>query len=157
MGIYKDYKDSKDPKDSKGRENVDKECKNCQTLISTLKQSMEIIKALQRQPINNPVQQTKPHLQYKQNSNEIKKRVGVEITELQPCILCKGSHGLYNCPKIDDVKIGTLKMPPNICYQHCNIKSSRCQNPCKSKITYTKQNGDKNEIDVLCSIHGKYQ
>ena len=167
------YKDSnnfiENPKDSKGRENVDiqNECKNCQTLLSTLKVSNKIIQeynsklkqinALQRQPpINNPVQQTKPHLQYKQNSNGIKKRVEVKIKELEPCILCKGDHGLWNCPKIDDVKRGTLKMPPNICYQHCNIRSSRCQNPCKGKLTFTKQNGDTNEIDVLCSIHGKY-
>ena len=81
--IYKDYKDSKDPKDSKGRENVDKkECKNCQTLISTLKLIQENdSNAFQKQPYaNNPIQQSKPHHQYKQNSNEIKKRVGVEIT-----------------------------------------------------------------------------
>merc|ERR1712055_1223977 len=112
MGKLNDRKDSKGhPSEKKGRENVDintefLQYKKCPTLLSTLKQSMEIINALQRQsPINNPVQQTKPHLQYKQNSNGIKKRVGVEITELEPCILCKGSHGLYNCPKIDDVKI----------------------------------------------------
>ena len=161
---YKAYKDSNDRKDSKGRENVDintefLQCKNCQTLLSTLKVSNKIIQeynsklkqinALQRQ-------QTKPHLQYKQNSNGIKKRVEVKIKQLEPCILCKGDHGLYNCPKIDDVQRGTLKMPPNICYQHCNIRSSRCQNPCKGKLTYTNQNGDANEIDVLCSVHGKY-
>merc|ERR1712055_1226711 len=97
------------------------------------------INAFQKQPYtNDPIQQTEPNFQYKQNVNKKwinnrDKRVGVEITELSPCILCKGSHGLYNCPKIDDVKRGTLKLPPNICYQHCNIKSSKCK-------THAKQN-----------------
>ena len=47
-------------------------------------------------------------------------------------------------------------MPPNICKQHCMIRSSKCQNPCKGKRIYTNHKGENTEIDVLCSVHGKY-
>merc|ERR1712055_534342 len=53
------------------------------------------INAFQKQPYaNDPIQQTEPNFQYKQNINKKwinnrDKRVGVDITELNPCILCK--------------------------------------------------------------------
>ena len=98
-----------------------------------------------------------PGRQYQQQTGiGVRGGGGAQIRTIEPCILCKGDHGLWKCPKIEDVKKGILKMPQNVCYQHCNVKGPQCQNPCKGLLTYNDRKGGTREIDVLCREHGKF-
>ena len=85
-----------------------------------------------------------------------KGRGGAQIRTIEQCVLCKGDHGLWMCPKIDDVKNGRLKMPPNVCYQHCNVKGPQCQSPCKGLLTYSDRKGGSREVGALCKEHGNF-
>ena len=88
--------------------------KNPQGQNGKLKQ----INAFQQLPaIALPVHPPEHRRQYQQQSGiGVRGRGGAQIRAIEPCILCKGDHGLWKCPKIEDVKKGILKMPQNVCY-----------------------------------------